>query len=108
MGDDERPDKDSARTTIVESLSLAARARNLLSRQQEIRQTLGHTVQGAVDQQVLDQMSGIPLERLTDIGDRNVRVGALERAGFTTLGQLVGVTPSQLARYPGVGRPWEN
>lgn len=104
MGDDERPDKDSARTTIVESLSLAARARNLLSRQQEIRQTLGHTVQGAVDQQVLDQMSGIPLERLTDIGDRNVRVGALDRAGFTTLGQLVGVTPSQLARYPGVGR----
>jgi len=97
-------------TTGRGARELLAEAEALLGRARAVRED--HT--GAVDavRAVLDpllsslvgrELAGIPVSRLKDVTEGRLRLGALEQAGFTTVGQVHGTARYELRLIPGVG-----
>ncbi|MBF8191716.1 DEAD/DEAH box helicase [Nonomuraea sp. K274] len=48
-------------------------------------------------------LGSIPVSRLRDVTDGQLRVGTLEKAGYTTVRQVVEVSPYELQLLPGIG-----
>ncbi|MEU8796720.1 DEAD/DEAH box helicase [Spirillospora sp. NPDC048819] len=49
------------------------------------------------------QLASIPVERLKDVTGGRLRVGALEKAGFATVADVLGTTRYRLQLVPGIG-----
>lgn len=49
------------------------------------------------------ELSSIPVARLNDVSERNLRIGALTSAGLRTVADLAGANPEDLTGIPGVG-----
>ncbi len=67
------------------------------------RRPVEPTARAYAAEDILERLSGMELETLKDAGARKVRWSALEEAGYTMVGDLVGVTPRQLSKVHGVG-----
>ena len=52
--------------------------------------------------EALRQVAKVPIGRLSETA-KGLRLGALERAGYRTVDQLLGITPAKLRSIPGVG-----
>ncbi|GAA0398134.1 helicase SNF2 [Acrocarpospora corrugata] len=50
------------------------------------------------------ELASIPLSRLKDVTDGRLRLGPLEQAGYTTVGDVLRTTPYALQLLPGVGQ----
>jgi len=53
--------------------------------------------------QVTTRLRGIPVGALREAAGRGVRLGALEQAGFRTVGDVLAASEYQLTQVPGVG-----
>lgn len=56
-----------------------------------------------LDALVRDGLASIPVSRLKDVTEGRLRLGAVEQAGFTTVGQVYGASRYELRQIPGVG-----
>ncbi|MEU9848416.1 DEAD/DEAH box helicase [Streptomyces sp. NPDC047985] len=56
-----------------------------------------------LDDLVRRELSAIPVSRLKDVTEGRLRLGAVEQAGFTTVGQIHGANRYELRQIPGVG-----
>lgn len=94
-----------------------AEAKGLLNRAAQLRQSIAaldagpdelreqtraafHTVREAM---VARDLDGMPVERLNEATAGGLRVGALRRAGYTTVGRIAAATPARLQAVNGVG-----
>ncbi|WP_411080346.1 DEAD/DEAH box helicase [Streptomyces sp. cmx-18-6] len=89
---------------------LLARAEALLDRARAVREDHARAVDAV--RAVLDpllsslvdrELAAIPVSRLKDVTEGRLRLGALEQAGFTTVGQVHGTGRYELRQIPGVG-----
>ncbi len=89
---------------------LLAEAEALLGRARAVRED--HTRAVDAVRAVLDpllaslagrELAAIPVARLKDVTEGRLRLGALEQAGFTTVGQVHGTARYELRLIPGVG-----
>ncbi|NEB89935.1 ATP-dependent helicase, partial [Streptomyces anulatus] len=56
-----------------------------------------------LDSLVGRELAAIPVSRLKDVTEGRLRLGALEQAGFGTVGQVHGTHRYELRQLPGVG-----
>lgn len=56
-----------------------------------------------LDSLVGRELAAIPVSRLKDVTEGRLRLGALEQAGFSTVGQIHGTGRYELRQLPGVG-----
>lgn len=89
---------------------LLARAEALLDRARAVREDHARAVDAV--RAVLDpllcslvdrELAAIPVSRLKDVTEGRLRLGALEQAGFATVGQVHGAARHELRLIPGVG-----
>ncbi|MEU0357786.1 DEAD/DEAH box helicase [Streptomyces cyaneofuscatus] len=89
---------------------LLAEAEALLSRARAVQEDHTRAVDAA--RAALDpilaslagrELAAIPFARLKDVTDGRLRLGALEQAGFTTVGQVHSTPRYELRQIPGVG-----
>ncbi|MFI8352110.1 DEAD/DEAH box helicase [Streptomyces cyaneofuscatus] len=97
-------------TTGRATRELLAEAAALLSRARAVREDHARAVDAvrAVLDPLLASLAGrelaaIPVARLKDVTEGRLRLGALEQAGFTTVGQVHGTARYELRLIPGVG-----
>ncbi|MFI7235374.1 DEAD/DEAH box helicase [Streptomyces cyaneofuscatus] len=97
-------------TTGRAARELLAEAEALLSRSRAVREDHARAVDAvrAVLDPLLASLAGreldaIPVARLKDVTEGRLRLGALEQAGFTTVGQVHGTARYELRLIPGVG-----
>ncbi|MFB7557511.1 DEAD/DEAH box helicase [Streptomyces brevispora] len=89
---------------------LLARADGLLGAAREVLGDHGRAVDAVrealdplLDALVHGELSAIPVSRLKDVTEGRLRIGAVEQAGFTTVGQVHGANRYELRQIPGVG-----
>ncbi|MFI6138342.1 DEAD/DEAH box helicase [Streptomyces griseus] len=89
---------------------LLARAERLLESARAVPADRGNAVDAvrSVLEPVLDslvnrELAAIPVSRLKDVTEGRLRLGALEQAGFGTVGQVHGTGRYELRQIPGVG-----
>ncbi|SCE60527.1 DEAD/DEAH box helicase [Streptomyces sp. OspMP-M43] len=89
---------------------LLARAERLLESARAVPADRGNAVDAvrSVLDPVLDslmnrELAAIPVSRLKDVTEGRLRLGALEQAGFGTVGQVHGTGRYELRQIPGVG-----
>ncbi len=97
-------------TTGRAARELLARAEELLGAARAVLADHGRAVDAVrtaldplLDALVRDELSAIPASRLKDVTEGRLRIGAIEQAGFTTVGQVHGASRYELRQIPGVG-----
>ncbi|MFE6998719.1 DEAD/DEAH box helicase [Streptomyces griseus] len=89
---------------------LLARAERLLESARAVPADRGNAVDAVrsvldpvLDSLVNRELAAIPMSRLKDVTEGRLRLGALEQAGFGTVGQVHGTGRYELRQIPGVG-----
>ncbi|MER8267276.1 DEAD/DEAH box helicase [Streptomyces griseus] len=89
---------------------LLARAERLLESARAVPADRGNAVDAVrsvldpvLDSLVNRELAAIPVSRLKDVTEGRLRLGALEQAGFGTVGQVHGTGRYELRQIPGVG-----
>ncbi|MFD3738800.1 helicase SNF2 [Streptomyces sp. CB00316] len=93
----------AARELLTEAEALLARARAVREDHaravEAVRAVLDPLLASLADR----ELAAIPVARLKDVTEGRLRLGALEQAGFTTVGQVHGTPRYELRLIPGVG-----
>ncbi len=92
-----------ARTTVATARDLATRAAALLAAPVTLRESARHQLEILNGDEVRDRLRDTPLAALKDVAGRGVRLGALERAGFRTVADVLDAPDHRLGAVQGVG-----
>ncbi|MGW0811208.1 DEAD/DEAH box helicase [Nonomuraea sp. NPDC002799] len=82
---------------------LLADARALLSEHAAVRRQAADAVAVVRAEAARAGLASVPVSRLKDVTGGRLRVGALERAGLTTVRAVLDVSPYRLQTLPGIG-----
>lgn len=82
---------------------LLADARALLDEHGSVRAQAAHALDALRRDLARAGLEAVPVSRLKDVTDGRLRVGTLEKAGYTTVRQVLETTPYQLQLLPGIG-----
>ena len=93
----------SARNLIKETKGFLSRADSLLGAPKILGDEARKQSHALRWKLATAQLDAMPIERLRETTRGGLRLDALRRAGFLTVGQLVSANPSRLEVYPGVG-----
>ncbi|WP_406457245.1 DEAD/DEAH box helicase [Streptomyces sp. NBC_00876] len=97
------PTGRAARELLVRADKLLEAARGVLSDHARAVTAVRTALDPLLDSLVRDELSVIPVSRLKDVTEGRLRLGAVEQAGFTTVGQVYGSSRYELRQIPGVG-----
>ncbi|MFS2293976.1 MAG: DEAD/DEAH box helicase [Actinomadura sp.] len=83
--------------------SLLGAARDLLSDHGRALAEVQRALEPLREEAAREQLASVPVERLKDVTGGRLRVGALEKAGFTTVADVLSATRYRLQLVPGIG-----
>ena len=92
-----------ARALVDRSRALADRARGVIDHLDAAVLQVADAVAQDRERRVLAELALVPVTRLGDATDRNLRLGRLVDAGYHAAADLVGVPAATLEQVPGVG-----
>src|SRR5699024_2903195 len=91
------------RALIDRHAALVARARAVVTHVDDVAVAVAAWVRDDEARRVRDELGRVPVGRLGETTERNLRVTAVENAGYATAADLLGVGPEALDAIPGVG-----
>uniref|UniRef100_A0AAU3GLQ6 DEAD/DEAH box helicase n=1 Tax=Streptomyces sp. NBC_01401 TaxID=2903854 RepID=A0AAU3GLQ6_9ACTN len=97
------PTGRAAREVIDDARTLVGAACALLDDHHGAVEAVRTTLAPVLDSLVALEQAAIPVARLADVTEGRVRLGALEQAGYTTVGRVHGAGRYELRQIPGVG-----
>lgn len=97
------PTGRAARELLARADELLGAARGVLADHTRAVDAVRTALDPLLDALVRDELSSIPVARLKDVTEGRLRLGAVEQAGFTTVGQVYGTSRYELRQIPGVG-----
>ncbi|MFC8537655.1 DEAD/DEAH box helicase [Streptomyces sp. NPDC057249] len=97
------PSGRAAREMLVHADELLDAARGVLADHTRAVTAVRTCLDPLLDALVRDQLAAIPVSRLKDVTEGRLRLGAIEQAGFTTVGRVYGAGRYELRQVPGVG-----
>lgn len=92
-----------ARALIDRHAALVARARAVVTHVDDVAVAVAAWVRDDEARRVRDELGRVPVGRLGETTERNLRLTAVENAGYATAADLLGVGPETLDAIPGVG-----
>lgn len=92
-----------ARATIDRHAALAAAATAVLTHVDGLRTRIAELAAADRAEQARAELAQIPLDRLAEVTDRNLRLDALAAAGYRTVADVLGRRVKDLTAAPGVG-----
>ncbi|MFB7918810.1 DEAD/DEAH box helicase [Streptomyces sp. NPDC056061] len=100
---DAAPTGKAARELLGRADRLLESARAVLADHARAVDAVRTALMPLLDALVRHELSAIPVSRLRDVTEGRLRLGAVEQAGFTTVGQVHGANRYELRQIPGVG-----
>lgn len=97
------PTGRAARELLARAEGLLRAARGVLADHGRAVEAVRAALDPMLDALVHGELSAIPVTRLKDVTEGRLRIGAVEQAGFTTVGQVLGTNRYELRQIPGVG-----
>lgn len=97
------PTGRAARELLARAEELLDAARGVLTDHSRAVGAVRTALDSLLDALVREALSAIPVSRLKDVTEGRLRLGAVEQAGFTTVGQVYGAGRYELRQIPGVG-----
>ncbi|WUW20284.1 DEAD/DEAH box helicase [Streptomyces sp. NBC_01463] len=97
------PTGRAARELLARADTLLDAARGVLADHTRAVTAVRTALDPLLDSLVRADLSSIPVSRLKDVTEGRLRLGAVEQAGFTTVGQVYGANRYELRQIPGVG-----
>lgn len=101
--EDGTPTGRAARELLARADGLLEAARGVLADHTRAVGAVRTALDPLLDALVRKELSAIPVSRLKDVTEGRLRLGAVEQAGFTTVGQVYGAGRYELRQIPGVG-----
>ncbi len=92
-----------ARTVVAEAEALSTAARTVVADHARAVAGVRAALAPLTDALVREELDRIPVSRLRDVTGGRLRLGALEPAGYTTVGQVLAARPYTLQQVPGIG-----
>ncbi|MFE4798098.1 DEAD/DEAH box helicase [Streptomyces sp. NPDC056708] len=92
-----------ARELLAQAERLLGTARVVLADHARAVDAVHTALTPLLDSLIRRELSAIPVSRLKDVTEGRLRLGAIEQAGFTTVGQVHGANRYELRQIPGVG-----
>lgn len=93
----------AAKALVARHARLVEAATGVLEHTDGVRRRIVDLVAADRAAQVRDELAQIPLERLAEVTDRNLRLAPLASAGFRTVGDVLSARVKDLDAVPGVG-----
>ncbi|NED15725.1 ATP-dependent helicase, partial [Streptomyces sp. SID9124] len=93
----------AARELLVRADGLLDAARGVLADHTRAVTAVRTCLDPLLDGLVRADLAAIPVARLKDVTEGRLRLGAIEQAGLTTVGQVYGAGRYELRQIPGVG-----
>ncbi|MFJ6462858.1 DEAD/DEAH box helicase [Streptomyces sp. NPDC091387] len=93
----------TARELLARAEGLLGAARGVLADHGRAVDAVRAALDPLLDALVRTELSAIPASRLKDVTEGRLRIGAVEQAGFTTVGQVHAANRYELRQIPGVG-----
>ncbi|CAM5323072.1 DEAD/DEAH box helicase [Streptomyces atroolivaceus] len=93
----------SARELLGDAEALAGSARAVLDDHRGAVESARAALAPLLDSLVDHGLAAIPVSRLTEVTEGRLRLGALEQAGYGTVGRVHGAGRHELRQIPGVG-----
>ncbi|WP_329235734.1 DEAD/DEAH box helicase [Streptomyces sp. NBC_01460] len=93
----------AARELLDDAEALAATARAVLGDHISAVEAAHTALTPALDALVEAELASIPVSRLADVTEGRLRLGAVEQAGYATVGRVHGAGRYELRQIPGVG-----
>ncbi|MYS35800.1 helicase-like protein [Streptomyces sp. KhCrAH-43] len=93
----------AARELLVRAGGLLDAARGVLADHTRAVTAVRTCLDPLLDDLVRTDLAAIPVSRLKDVTEGRLRLGAIEQAGLTTVGQVYGAGRYELRQIPGVG-----
>ena len=97
-----RPGAD-ARALVDRHVTLVDRARAVVTHVDDVAVAVAAWVRDDEARRIRDELGRVPVGRLGETTERNLRLTAVENAGYATAADLLGVRPETLDAIPGVG-----
>ncbi|MET9592581.1 DEAD/DEAH box helicase [Streptomyces sp. NPDC006516] len=97
------PTGRAARELLGNAGELAGAARTVLDDHHRAVESARAAITPLLDSLVGLELASIPVARLADVTEGRLRLGALEQAGYTSVGQVHGAGRYELRQIPGVG-----
>ena len=94
----------AARELLTRAEQLLATAHAVLADHTRAVGAVHTALDPLLDALVRRELAAIPASRLKDVTEGRLRLGAVEQAGFTTVGQVHEANRYELRQIPGVGR----
>lgn len=94
---------DDPKSVLRDGRSLLDAARALLSDHAAAVAAVHRALTPLRDEAAREQLASVPVERLRDVTGGRLRVGALEKAGFATVTDVLEATRYRLQLVPGIG-----
>lgn len=92
-----------ARSLVARHRALAASARGILDHLDSATVRIAALADTDREHRVRTELAAVPVDRLGDLTDRNLRLRALADGGYATAADLLGVPARVLDEVPGVG-----
>ena len=99
----EAPTGRAARELFGRAERLAETARAVLADHGRAVDTVRGSLDPLLDALVGEELAAIPVSRLKDVTEGRLRIGAVEQAGYGTVGQVHAASRYELRQIPGVG-----
>ncbi|MCX5339391.1 DEAD/DEAH box helicase [Streptomyces atratus] len=97
------PTARDARELLAQAERLLDTARAVLADHARAVDAVRTALTPLLDSLIRRELSAIPVSRLKDVTEGRLRLGAVEQAGFTTVGQVHEANRYELRQIPGVG-----
>lgn len=92
-----------ARAVSGRAAKLVATARTVTADHTRVRADVRAALAPLREVRVRRELDGIPVARLKDVAEGRLRLGAMEEAGYDTVGKVLGARSYELRLVPGVG-----
>lgn len=97
------PSGRNARSVLAQADVLLTAARTVIADHAQVVSEIRAALSPLTDALVRRELDGIPVSRLKDVTEGRLRLGALESAGYTTVGKVLDARPYALQQIPGIG-----
>ena len=97
------PTGKAARELLAHAEQLLGVARAVLSDHTRAVEAIHAELTPILDSLIRRELAAIPVSRLKDVTEGRLRIGAVEQAGYTTVGQVHEANRYELRQIPGVG-----
>ncbi|QIK83387.1 DEAD/DEAH box helicase [Sanguibacter sp. HDW7] len=92
-----------ARELVDRHAALVARARAIVEHVDDVAVAVAAWVRADEQRRIREELGHVPVGRLGETTDRNLRLTAVQAAGYATAADLLGVDTATLDAIPGVG-----